>query len=153
MEIEYIPYRDEYLEDLNDMIMSLYSEDPCSTDMGRGKIEKTVAFLRINPSRGRILLFLASGQITGYSIVVYFWSNEYGGNVLLLDELFIKKEYRGKGVGTGFLNYLIATESAECTAIFLEVIPTNVRALEFYQRAGFKDHKNRFQRLLLNNRS
>jgi len=153
MEIEYIPFRDEYFEYLNDMIMSLYSEDPCSNDMDRGKIEKTVAFLEKNPSRGRIILFLASGLIIGYSIVVYFWSNEYGGNVLLLDELFIKKEYRGKGIGTGFLKYLITTESAECRAIFLEVIPTNVRAIEFYHRVGFKDHKNRFQRLLLKNRS
>jgi ribosomal protein S18 acetylase RimI-like enzyme len=151
MNIRYIPYRDEFREDLPAMIKSLYSDDPYGDKMNDEKIEATVNFFQAHPDHGKILLITGDGIVMGYAIIVYFWSNEYGGAVILLDELFIRSEFRGKSIGTGFVRNLISTESGRCKAIFLEVVPSNGRALEFYQKIGFQLHKNKFHRYLLNN--
>jgi|WetSurMetagenome_2_1015567.scaffolds.fasta_scaffold01284_2 GNAT superfamily N-acetyltransferase len=150
MKIEYIPYRDEFRDDLIEMIKSLYSEDPSGKEMSNKKIERTISFLQSNPDTGRIVMITEAAMVSGYAIIVYFWSNEYGGPVLLLDELFIREEFRGKGIGKGFIKNLISIETGKSKAIFLEVIPSNTRAMEFYQNAGFQLNVNKFHRYLLN---
>ena len=40
------------------------------------------------------MLFLEQHDIRGYAIVIPFWSNEVGGNVLFIDELFVKPPAR-----------------------------------------------------------
>lgn len=149
MKIGYIPYRDEFREDLLGMIKSLYSEDPSGKIMNDSKIEGTITFLQSHPGSGRIIIITHAGAVAGYAIIVYFWSNEYGGFVLLLDELFILEEFRGKTIGSKFIKNLVITESGKCKAIFLEVIPSNTRAMKFYQKSGFKPHVNKFHRYLL----
>jgi len=149
MKVEYIPYRDEFRDDLLEMVKSSYSEDPSGKEMSDIKIDRTISFLQSHPGNGRIVIITASDLVLGYAIIVYFWSNEYGGSVLLLDELFIREESRGKGIGSGFMKNLISTETGKCRAIFLEVIPSNTRAMEFYQKSGFRVHVNKFHRYLL----
>jgi len=149
MKVEYIPYRDEFRDDLLEMIKSLYSEDPSGKEMSDEKIESTIGFLQSHPVNGRIVMITEAARVSGYAIIVYFWSNEYGGPVLLLDELFIREGFRGKGIGKGFIKNLISDETGKSKAIFLEVIPSNTRAMEFYQNAGFQLHVNKFHRYLL----
>jgi len=149
MEIQYIPYRNEFREDLSEMVISLYSEDPSGEKMNDKKIENTICYIQSHPDNGRIEMIIHDQLVIGYAIIVYFWSNEYGGSVLLLDELFMREEFRGKGIGTGFLKNLISAESGKCKAIFLEVIPSNTKAMEFYRKAGFMIHVNKFHRYLL----
>lgn len=151
MKIRYIPYQDEYREDLFKMIRALYAEDPSGDKMNEGKIEKTIDYLQTHPERGRIMLFSDGNLIIGYSIIIYYWSNEYGGIILLLDELFVKEGCRGHRIGTGFINHLITTESELCKAIFLEVIPSNSKALKFYNSLGFEPVGHNFQKYVLNN--
>jgi ribosomal protein S18 acetylase RimI-like enzyme len=149
MKIQYITYRDELRDDLLGMIKSLYSEDPSCKKMNDKKIDKTIIYLQSHPDNGRIIMINNGDLILGYAIIVYFWSNEYGGLVLLLDELFIREEFRNKGIGSSFIKNLISTETGKSRAIFLEVIPSNIRAMEFYQKSGFQLHINKFHRYLL----
>ena len=45
------------------------------------------------------------------------------------------RTYRNQGVGTGFIHYIEITSSA--AALQVEVIPSNYRAMGFYERMGF----------------
>lgn len=81
-----------------------------------------------------------SGENIGYAILVYFWSNEWGGNILVIDELYVVENCRGKGVATEFLSY--AGNFENIVALQLETTPSNQRVLEYYKRLGFLPCQN-----------
>jgi GNAT superfamily N-acetyltransferase len=85
-----------------------------------------------------VVVFEAEGRIVGYALLINFWSNEYGGIVLNIDELYVVPERRGAGTGTAFLNYLAAGHPGDCVALKLEVLPYNRRALRLYEKLGFE---------------
>ena len=74
----------------------------------------------------------------GYALLINFWSNEYGGNMLIIDELYILPNHRNKGLGTSFIDFLKKTKYNNSVAIELEVLPYNVKALEWYKKLGFQ---------------
>lgn len=57
---------------------------------------------------------------------------EYG---LLLDEIFIQKEYRDKGLGSSIIkNYVLNNDDN----IYLWVYKDNIKAINLYNKIGFK---------------
>ena len=90
------------------------------------------------------MLIETDNKIFGYCLLIYYWSNEYGGNILHIDELYLKPEFRGKHIGTDFVLYLLESKFATCKAIELETMPSNERAREFFRKLGFElsDRKN-----------
>ncbi len=81
-----------------------------------------------------------SGEPHGYVLVTYFYSNEYDGNVALLDELYIAPAYRGQGAGGKVMQILLrwVAEQGFCAAV-LETTPDNDRARALYARNGFSE--------------
>jgi GNAT superfamily N-acetyltransferase len=152
MKIDYIPYESKYRDVVYAMIKSLYAEDTEVKIMNDSNIDRTIEFLLSNPGNGRITLIANGEIIIGYSILIYFWSNEYGGRVLLLDEFYINEEFRSQGIGTTFLEQLKATEASECKAIILEVVPSNFKAQKFYDKMGFRPVRNKYLRYILNDK-
>ena len=131
------------------MILGLYSEDPSDKIVDQKKIDKTFQTLLEEPTRGCIMVFEHEAELVGYSILVNFWSNEFGGNILIIDELFVKKEFRSQGIASQFITYLKQSQFGDSVALQLEVTPDNHRALALYKSLGFKKHKNDYYDLLL----
>ena len=146
MKIHYIPFEENYREELVDMVLSLYKEDPHGAHMSTDKVQRTIEFLNTHPGAGEIVLLSDTHQLAGYAILINYWSNEYGGLVLFIDELYVKKEFQGKNIGTDFIQHLIADVHDEYQSIVLEVLPTNERAFRLYSKLGFKTAKNHFLR-------
>jgi len=124
-------------DDVIDMVLSLYSEDPGGKVMDRDKVRRTLDILIKEPCRGSIVVMEEEGEVEGYAILINYWSNEYGGNVVNLDVIFVKARSRGKGLGSAFIQHLIDSRGGDSVAIMLEVLPTNGRAIEFYRKNGF----------------
>ncbi len=120
------------------MIMAFYDEAGGGEFMNGGMIERTFRQLAAHPDYGSVVVFEAEGRITGYALLINFWSNEYGGIVLNIDELYVAPEWRGAGVGTAFLNHLAAGHLGDFVALKLEVLPYNRRALRLYEKLGFQ---------------
>ena len=120
------------------MIMAFYEEAGGGEFMNPGMIERTFRQLTAHPDYGRVVVFEAKGQIIGYALLINFWSNEYGGIVLNIDELYVIPEWRGGGIGTDFINHLVAGHVGDCVALKLEVLPYNRRALRLYEKLGFE---------------
>lgn len=89
---------------------------------------------------GRIYLASKDGDHIG------FFYLEFGGdNAAWLEDLYIIEKYRGKGLGKKAMNILDDMMVKEnITAIFVDVIPRNIGAIEFYREVGF-DHLNMIQ--------
>jgi ribosomal protein S18 acetylase RimI-like enzyme len=111
--------------------------------MSRQKIERTVQELLLYPEKGTITMFSVNEVVVGYAIVIYYWSNEYGGNIASIDEFYVKPFWRRKGVGSSFLEYVTTMKNGDVKGVQLEVTPLNERAFAYYSRHGFAPTKNR----------
>ncbi|QHT70156.1 GNAT family N-acetyltransferase [Rhodocytophaga rosea] len=120
------------------MIKALYDEDPEGHPLPEAHISRTFEQLSAHPDYGTILVFEFEKQIIGYAVLINFWSNEYGGIVLSIDELYIVPEFRSQGIATHFIQYLHDTKFNNAVALELEVIPYNTRALKLYKKLGFE---------------
>src|SRR5580765_4391529 len=78
------------------MMEGLYGEDEPASEVDRGRFPATIRTLIAEPVRGRIVLFLEGPTVQGYGLLIPFWSNELGGTVLVIDELFVKAESRNR---------------------------------------------------------
>lgn len=125
-----------------ELVQCLYREDPSDRPVRLPQILKTLERLSTYPELGCVMILECGGEIAGYSILINFWSNEFGGNVCFIDELYVKKEFRGKGLASGFIKYLAGIKFADSVALRLEVTPDNINARKLYERLGFKPHKN-----------
>jgi GNAT superfamily N-acetyltransferase len=102
------------------------------------------------PTRGVVVVYDAGRGIEGYALLASFWSNEQGGEVCVIDELYFVPEARGHGVATGFLQALARGDLpwfSGAVALELEVTPKNARARALYQRLGFYPYPNAMFRL------
>ena len=135
MKTEFLLYREKHFSDLREMIVSLYQEDPEGESINEEKIKRTIAESSKNPDKVSIYMFQRNEKNIGYAILVFFWSNEYGGNIVTIDELYVKEEYRSQGIGTEFFSFLERMENK--VALQLETTPSNQRAFNYYKRLGF----------------
>jgi ribosomal protein S18 acetylase RimI-like enzyme len=101
-------------------------------------VRHTLARLRAEPLRGRAVVLDLDGRVAGHAFLIAFWSNELGGDVCTIDELYVAPGARGAGHASGLLDELAAGRHYEgAVALQLEVTPGNARALRLYQRSGF----------------
>lgn len=77
-------------------------------------------------------------KTVGYALFMQTYSNEAGGMLLWLDELFILEEYRGRGLGKEVFNFINKELSKNYARIRLELTPSNDGAKKLYQSMGFQ---------------
>ena len=80
-------------------------------------------------------VFYNDENILGYSMIAKSFSTEYGKKCIWLEDLYVKKEFRGQGIITKFFEYI---EKIYSNSIFkLEVDKSNFMAIEVYNKRGF----------------
>lgn len=68
-----------------------------------------------------------------YFMAYYTWI----GKSLYLDDLYVKEEYRGQGIGSQLLNKLFEVAKEEnCKRVRWQVINWNAPAIALYEKAG-----------------
>jgi ribosomal protein S18 acetylase RimI-like enzyme len=141
MHLEIRLFKDEDLSELIEMMLALYREDPPGRPMNQTKVKATVQELRNHPEKGRIWIIEADQQVAGYALMIDFWSNEWGGDVGHIDELYVKAPFRRQGIGSQFLRFL-PRQVPGLKALGLEVTPANESAKKLYVREGFVVSQN-----------
>ncbi len=127
---------------LRKMMYALYKEDWVGQSITGEKISATLNELDQSPNRGQVIVFEEAGEIIGYAILIFYWSNEYGGDVLHIDELYVMPDFRQRGVATSFFNHISETFKHKARLLQLEVSPTNTKAMSYYRKLGFKQTRN-----------
>jgi ribosomal protein S18 acetylase RimI-like enzyme len=142
-EIQYITMTDaSHTDAVVAMMNGLYAEDPAASKPDQSKFPETIRFLLARPEMGRIVLFSDGQSVHGYSILIPFWSNEYGGVILFVDELYVVAPSRRRGIGRGLFDFIARERPFDAVAVFLEVSPTNQRARRLYGSLGFVERQN-----------
>ncbi len=143
--ISFRSYRPEDFSELKNMIFELYADDAATTvgAMTREQIVRTVETMTTHPEVGDIIIFELNSQVIGYAILTWFWSNEFGGRMLIVDELLVKEAYRGQGIASHFFQTLFKERKYNEMAYELEVGATKAKTIQFYERHGFKPFKTK----------
>lgn len=84
----------------------------------------------------RTLIIEANGAPVGYALLSLTYSNEVGGMVVLIEEIYISEACRGKGFGSRLFEFL-EQEYPSAKRFRLEVRKDNKRAIELYSRLGY----------------
>ncbi|HPX75300.1 MAG TPA: GNAT family N-acetyltransferase [Bacteroidales bacterium] len=71
-------------------------------------------------------------------MALYFFAYfTWVGKSLYLDDLYVKPEYRGKGIGTELLNLILKTAKEEnCRRLRWQVLNWNTPAIKLYEKFG-----------------
>ena len=126
-------------DSLVDMCLKLYDEDPGGLPVRPENMRATLRALRREPCRGRAVALEIESQISGYALLIGFWSNELGGHICEVDELFVVPERRSQGHGKALFDAISEGHlwRTPIVGIALGVTPDNVRARRLYERLGF----------------
>ena len=82
-------------------------------------------------------IFEENDRILGYSMVAKSYSTEYGGICVWVEDLYMKEEARGLGIGTAFFRFLDEKYKDQAVRFRLEVEEENERAVAVYKKAGY----------------
>ena len=81
-------------------------------------------------------IFECDGEPCGFGLLNITYGHEAGGRVVWIEEIYIREEYRGRGLGREFFEYVFANIPA--ARYRLEVEPENERAVALYEKLGFE---------------
>jgi GNAT superfamily N-acetyltransferase len=90
-----------------------------------------------SPDQGQIVVFESNATIIGYAILIFYWSNEYGGNVIVIDEMFVSESYREQGIPSHFLSWIEQSFSHKSAGMSMQVSHVNEKAAKLYGELGF----------------
>ncbi len=127
------------------MCLALYNEDPGPDPVHAERVQRTLTVFRDEPVRGRALVATSDARLVGYAFLVSFWSNELGGEICTIDELYVAPDFRQRGLGTMLMTNLMQSDGLwprTPVALELETTPRNARARALYERLGFKPKRN-----------
>lgn len=88
------------------------------------------------------IIFIAkedNGKITGFTQLYPIFSSVSMQRMYILNDLFVREEHRGRGIGQQLLNAAKAyAVAAKAKGLQLETTPENTGAQKLYERFGFK---------------
>ncbi|HUX10641.1 MAG TPA: GNAT family N-acetyltransferase [Terriglobia bacterium] len=85
----------------------------------------------------RVIIAEWGGETAGFALFFYNYSTWLGRPGLYLEDLFVRPELRGKGIGKALLTHLAKTAVEEgCGRFEWQVLNWNTPALEFYRSLG-----------------
>lgn len=99
---------------------------------------QAIAPLLDHTDAGRVWLVEEAGQTVGYVALCFGYSIEFGGRDAFVDEMYLREDARGRGLGKSALDK-VADEARGLgvKALHLEVARDNTRAQRLYDRLGF----------------
>ena len=76
------------------------------------------------------------GSVAGFALISKTFSQEAGGLVIWIEELYIREKYRSKGLGHEFFEFIEKKRPA--ARYRLEIEPENSRARALYENLGYE---------------
>jgi ribosomal protein S18 acetylase RimI-like enzyme len=114
------------------------------------KQRRALQMILADASRGGIYVAREEGRVIAMATLLYTVSSAEGGRAALFEDLVVRPEYRGRGIGRALLAHVI--EQAKADGVLRLTLLTdgdNERAQSLYRRLGFSASGMRPMRLRL----
>ena len=76
-------------------------------------------------------------EAVGYVYLTFCYSAEVGGRCVFIEEIFLKEQFRGMGLGREIMDWM-EKEYPEVRRFRLEVTQVNKSAIRLYEKSGYK---------------
>lgn len=125
--------RDIYIQ----MAQEFYHTDAVDHTIPVRNIENTFEELMRNDTYAEAYILEHENEAAGYILLAKTFSQEAGGPVVWIEEIYIRPEHQGKGIGSRIFKKLDDMFDEGVYRLRLEVEKTNIRAVELYERQGY----------------
>jgi ribosomal protein S18 acetylase RimI-like enzyme len=133
------PIANTDIELLVSLMQEFYAIDdyPIHPEITRNLFQEFIS----NDQLGKAWLIFHHHEVVGYVILTFIFSFEYQGKIAFLDELYLRKNARGRGIGSQTILF-IQSESHKLSLklIYLEVEHHNENAQKLYLSTDFEMH-------------
>jgi len=103
------------------------------------RIIATVRELDRHKIKGSVLVFEKDEFLVGYCILIPSWSNERGGTIVSVDELYVVPSHRAHGLEEDFIALLQKVAPQDCVGIRVELGRDARRRAAAYRKLGFRE--------------
>lgn len=136
--MELIPFAEKDLDAFLAMCRDMYNSPAVAHSVGPEVFTATFqACLAGNRNvEGRMIV--EDGCTLGYLLLAHSFSGEIGAPIVMIDELYLIPEARGRHIGRAILEALSAYYRNKAGALKLECTPENQVAMRLYQSLGFR---------------
>lgn len=108
----------------------------------RDTAKEVLSTLIENAIYGKVWLIMINGKVSGYMILTFGYSFELKGKNAFLDELYLKPDFRDKGIEERAIDFLASqAKITDIKAIHLQVDLHNEANIALYHRYGFQHHQ------------
>lgn len=102
------------------------------------------------PRYGQCFIVREQELAVGYFVIAFGFSLEFGGRDAFLDELYLVREARGRGLGRQCVDHAVQfCRSEGIGALHLEVSRANTAAQQLYRGTGFRERHVNYDLLTL----
>jgi len=124
---------------LVELMSQFYAESSYALD--REWAAASFAQLLEDELRGAVWIARCGTDPAGHVVLALRHSMEFGGLAGVVDDLFVRPQFRRNGVGSALLSALFdACRKLHVAAVHVEVAPGNVAASALYQAFGLRGH-------------
>jgi ribosomal protein S18 acetylase RimI-like enzyme len=130
------------IETITTMMQDFYAIDnyPINIEISKKLFHEFIS----NENFGKAWLIYLDEEIVGYVILTFIFSFEYGGKIAFIDELYINKTARGKGIGTKTIQFIKSEiPKLSLKLLYLEVEHHNESAQKLYLAHDFVIHNRK----------
>lgn len=123
---------------LCDLLDLLFAQEADFTP-DRAKQERGLRLILDDVRVGAILVARDGAQVVGMVNLLFTVSTAEGARAMMLEDMIVRPDHRGQGVGLALIEAAIARAAAKgCARITLLTDEDNTQAQWFYGRAGFR---------------
>lgn len=126
----------KYADEVMGMMETFYASPAVSTNGSKEIFRSNVEECISGSPYLEGYVFVDGGRAAGYAMAAKSFSTEFGKRCIWIEDLYLKPEYCGAGIGTLFLNYI--GEKYRDSILRLEVEEENRRAVHVYRKNGFE---------------
>lgn len=103
-----------------------------------------------NPALGRLFVLRDQEKVLGMANALITVSTAEGARVLLLEDVIVRAEHRGRGLGKRLVGHVLSWAKVQgLTRVTLLADHDNTAAHHFYRKLGFDDSGMRVMRRLI----
>ncbi|HEV7866112.1 MAG TPA: GNAT family N-acetyltransferase [Chthoniobacteraceae bacterium] len=140
----------EDLPQLTDLLIDLFAQEG-DFEPNRAKQMRGLRLILEQPNRGRIFVLRQNGTIFGMINLLFTISTAEGGFVVMLEDVVIHRDFRGRGFGSRLLKHAVEyAKKKDFLRITLLTDRVNEQGQKFFRQHDFYESKMIPLRLILN---
>ena len=136
MEFTIVPMEESHRESILSMMWTFYASPAVLTNGSEAIFTADIdACVGENPYLEGFV-FCEGEELLGYGMAAKSFSTEFGKKCIWIEDLYVVPQYRGRGIGSAFLEFM--TRRYPDSILRLEVEEENERAIAVYRNSGFE---------------